>query len=80
MVTMKFLVKYFAEITIKSKPVRRRFVSQLVENMRLVLREIDPGIEIIRSWDRLLVVTSTDEADAIALVVDALCNLSLIHI
>lgn len=74
MATMKFLVKYFAEITIKSKPVRRRFVGQLVDNIRLVLREIDPGVEIIRSWDRLQVVTSTDEPQPIARIVDGLCH------
>jgi len=27
---MKFIVKYFSEIAIKSKPVRHRFVAQLV--------------------------------------------------
>jgi hypothetical protein len=30
MTPMKFVVKYFSEIAIKSKPVRRRFVTQLV--------------------------------------------------
>ena len=73
---MKFLIKYFAEITIKSKPVRRRFVGQLVENMRLVLQDIDPGIEVVRSWDRLQVVTATDEPAAAARIVDALCNIA----
>ncbi len=52
---MHFLVKFFPEITIKSKPVRRRLVSQLHENVKLVLREIDPAVEVRRSWDRLQV-------------------------
>ena len=43
---MHFLVKFFPEITIKSKPVRRRLVSQLHENVKLVLREIDPAVEV----------------------------------
>lgn len=30
MAAMKFVVKYFAEIAIKSKPVRQRFVTHLV--------------------------------------------------
>ncbi len=59
---MKFLVKYFAEITIKSKPVRRHFVAQLHENLRFVLREIDPGIEIHRGWDKLEVLSGGDAA------------------
>mgnify|MGYP001556656092 CR=1 FL=1 len=48
---MKFVVKYFSEITIKSKPVRRRFVRQLAENLRAVLKEIDPEVLVQRSWD-----------------------------
>ncbi|MFT5710795.1 MAG: thiamine biosynthesis protein ThiI [Halioglobus sp.] len=49
---MKFVVKYFSEITIKSKPVLRRFVAQLVENVRSVLRDIDPDVAEHRYWDK----------------------------
>ena len=59
---MKFVVKLFPEITIKSKPVRRRFVSQLHENLRLVLREVDPAVDIRRGWDKLEVVSPGDAA------------------
>jgi thiamine biosynthesis protein ThiI len=55
---MHFLVKFFPEITIKSKPVRRRLVSQLHENVKLVLRDIDPEVEVRRSWDRLQVFST----------------------
>ena len=50
---MKFVVKYFSEIAIKSKPVRRRFVTQLGRNLLAVLHEIDPEIQVRRQWDRL---------------------------
>ena len=58
---MKFVVKFFSEIAIKSKPVRRRFVGHLVENLRALLRDIDPEIAVHRGWDKLYVETqSTD--------------------
>ena len=34
MASMQFVVKYFSEIVMKSKPVRRQFVRQLEENLR----------------------------------------------
>ena len=52
---MKFVVKYFSEITIKSKPVRRRFVGHLADNLRALLRPIDPGVVVHRAWDKLVV-------------------------
>lgn len=50
---MKLIIKYFSEIAIKSKPVRRRFVDKLAENVRAVVRELDPAIEVTRHWDKL---------------------------
>jgi len=55
MAVMQFIVKFFPEITIKSKPVRRQFVSQLVNNLKSVLRSIDPDVRIQRDWDKLIV-------------------------
>jgi thiamine biosynthesis protein ThiI len=48
---MQFVVKYFSEIVMKSKPVRRHFVRQLEENLRAVLLDIDPAVVLHRSWD-----------------------------
>ena len=39
---MKLIVKTFQEITIKSRPVRKRFIRQLAKNIRAVLRDLDP--------------------------------------
>ena len=58
MASMQFVVKYFSEIVMKSKPVRRQFVRQLEDNLRAVLRDIDPAIVLRRSWDKLRVETS----------------------
>ncbi len=58
---MKFVIKFFSEIAIKSKPVRRRFVDKLVENVRTVLRDIDPDAEVCRGWDKIEVECGADE-------------------
>ncbi|WP_116367958.1 tRNA uracil 4-sulfurtransferase ThiI [Parahaliea mediterranea] len=59
---MKFVVKFFSEIAIKSKPVRRRFVDKLSENLRTVLKDIDPEVRVNRHWDKLEVETAADPA------------------
>ncbi|WP_250655444.1 tRNA uracil 4-sulfurtransferase ThiI [Alkalimarinus coralli] len=50
---MKFIVKLFPEITIKSKPVRKQFVKQLRSNIRKIIKRIDEGIEVIGLWDKI---------------------------
>ncbi len=50
---MKFLVKLFPEITIKSRPVRRQLVKQLRLNIRKVLRQYDDTLEAEGSWDKI---------------------------
>jgi len=74
MAAMKFVVKYFAEIAIKSKPVRRRFVGHLVDNLRALLPEFDPGVKVTRQWDRLYVETSSDDPATVTRVLDAMCH------
>ena len=74
MAAMKFVVKYFAEIAIKSKPVRRRFVTHLVDNLRALLPEYDPAIRIGRQWDRLYVETDSEEPAVLAQLVAAMCH------
>ncbi|TDQ35339.1 tRNA uracil 4-sulfurtransferase ThiI [Thiopseudomonas denitrificans] len=60
---MKFFVKPFAEITIKSRPVRRQFILQLGRNIRNVLKDLDPEIRTSGEWDNIDVVSSlTDPA------------------
>jgi len=45
---MKFIVKLFPEIIIKSEPVRREFTHQLHNDLNIVLKRVDPRIRIIR--------------------------------
>ena len=63
---MLFLVKLFPEITIKTRPVRRRFIRQLRKNIRSVLSEFDPGVCVVGEWDNLEVTTSMDNPEIIA--------------
>jgi thiamine biosynthesis protein ThiI len=71
---MQFVVKYFSEIVMKSKPVRRQFVRQLEENLRAVLRDIDPDVVLLRSWDKLRVETSVRDEQTLAQLVHTMCN------
>ena len=69
---MLFLIKLFPEITIKSRPVRRRFIRQLRKNIRAVIVELDPGITVAGEWDNLEVETSTDDAQLVAQISERL--------
>jgi len=71
---MQFVVKYFSEIVMKSKPVRRQFVRRLEDNLLAVLRDIDPAVVLQRSWDKVRVASrETDEA-VLGHMVQAMCN------
>lgn len=69
---MLFLVKLFPEITIKTRPVRRRFIRQLRKNIRSVISEFDPAASVVGEWDNLEVETSTDEPELVAQISERL--------
>ncbi len=71
---MKFVVKYFSEIAIKSKPVRRRFVTRLADNLRSVLRDIDPRVSVIKHWDKLELETAVSDEATLARMLEAMRN------
>ena len=50
---MKFIVRLFSEITVKSPPVRKRMTRQLVENLRILLKRIDAKARVSQDWDRI---------------------------
>lgn len=50
---MRYRVKLFPEITIKSRPVRREMVRCLRTNIRNTLERFSPGIRIADCWDAL---------------------------
>lgn len=61
---MKFIVKFFPEITIKSRPVRKALVKQLRQNIRLVLRDIDYDVVVAGNWDYIEVLSEREECRA----------------
>ncbi len=69
---MKFIVKLFPEITIKSKPVRKRFIQRLQSNLQVILRRIDERAHVSGQWDKIIVETQVEDADKIAALIDAL--------
>lgn len=71
---MKVIVKPFAEITIKSRPVRRQFVRQLAKNIRTVLRDLDPELVVQGEWDNLELETRQREPKLLAEMLERLRN------
>ena len=57
---MKFIVKLQAEITIKSRPVRKRFTKILESNVKNVLRRVDEQITTRMNWDNIEVNTANN--------------------
>ncbi|WP_368869397.1 tRNA uracil 4-sulfurtransferase ThiI [Proteus terrae] len=74
---MKFIIKLFPEITIKSQSVRIRFIKILTSNIRNVLNTLGDEITVVRNWDNIVVV-SKDESKSEA-VCDALTRIPGIH-
>ena len=58
---MLFLTKLFPEITIKSRPVRRRFIKTLRKNIRSVLAEFDENISVTGEWDSIEVESECND-------------------
>ena len=71
---MKFIVKFFPEITIKSRPVRKQFVKQLHTNLKRLLQPLDPEVQVLREWDKMVVSTARQEPETLAAFVEVLRN------
>ncbi|QUM75325.1 tRNA 4-thiouridine(8) synthase ThiI [Moritella sp. 24] len=59
---MKFIVKIFPEVMMKSKSVRQRFSKMLQSSLRNILRREDEHARVILEWDKI-VVRTTDDSD-----------------
>lgn len=69
---MKFILKFFPEITIKSGPVRKRMSRQLTENLRVLLRRFDSQATVQQEWDNLEVFVPGEDDERAAAVADLL--------
>ena len=72
---MKLIVKPFAEITIKSRPVRKQFIRQLAKNIRTVLKDLDPELRVEGQWDNLDLTTQVEDRRALNEMFERLRNL-----
>ena len=60
---MKFVIKLFPEITIKSKPVRKRFIVQLRRNIKDTLKHFDIDAHVQGQWDSIEIVIQDDSLE-----------------
>ena len=60
---MKFIVKLQAEITIKSRPVRKRFTKILESSVKNVLRRVDDQVTTRMNWDNIEVNTKNNSPE-----------------
>ncbi|QLB13038.1 [ThiS-adenylate] sulfurtransferase [Bisgaardia hudsonensis] len=58
---MKFIIKLFPEIMIKSESVRKRFVKILTSNIRNILNKYDDSVAVVRHWDYIEVRSKNEE-------------------
>ncbi|MBT4936427.1 tRNA 4-thiouridine(8) synthase ThiI [Candidatus Peregrinibacteria bacterium] len=52
---MHILVKFFSEINVKSKPVKKRLTNILCSNLAIALKKIDPEIKVRNAWDKIII-------------------------
>ena len=77
---MQFIVKFFPEITIKSRPVRKQFVKTLRNNLRTLLKPLDPAVSVQSDWDKILVSSqSNDESLRLQMVEVLSCTPGIAH-
>lgn len=58
---MKFIVKLFPEIIMKSESVRKRFIKVLTGNIKEILQKIDSSVVVIRHWDFIEVRSHSEQ-------------------
>ncbi|WP_130834222.1 tRNA uracil 4-sulfurtransferase ThiI [[Erwinia] mediterraneensis] len=74
---MKFIIKLFPEITIKSQSVRLRFIKILTGNIRNILKELNEEVAVVRHWDHIEVRAKNESLREI--IVDELTRIPGIH-
>lgn len=72
---MKFVVRLFPEVMVKSKSVRQRFTRLLETNVRNVLKRVDEQVKVRNLWDRLEVIAPGNGLHKRAALIDALSHI-----
>ena len=71
---MLYVVRFFPEMTVKSRPVRMRLVKALRRNLRIILQRLDEKISVVGNWDILEVDTGDLDQALESGVLDALLS------
>jgi tRNA uracil 4-sulfurtransferase len=71
---MLYVVRFFPEMTVKSRPVRMRLVKALRRNLRIILQRLDEKISVVGNWDILEVDTGDLDQALESRVLDALLS------
>ncbi|UVK79382.1 MAG: tRNA uridine 4-sulfurtransferase [Sodalis sp. Ffu] len=58
---MKFIIKLFPEIMIKSQSVRLHFIKILTRNIYNLLKSTDESVVVVRHWDHIEVYNSNEQ-------------------
>ena len=58
---MKFILRLFPEISIKSRPVRNRLIKVLMQNLFNVAQHHGFDIKVQAQWDKLIVKVGGDD-------------------
>lgn len=74
---MKFIIKLFPEITIKSQSVRLHFIKILSTNIRNILSQYDKKLAVVCHWDHIEVRFKNKEQQAV--ITDTLTRVPGIH-
>ncbi|MFZ7157669.1 tRNA uracil 4-sulfurtransferase ThiI [Avibacterium gallinarum] len=74
---MKFIIKLFPEIMIKSESVRKRFIKILTGNIRNILNKYDDTVAVVKHWD--YVEVRSKNAENRALLIELLGRIPGIH-
>lgn len=69
---MKFIAKLFPEITIKSRPVRKRMIQRLQSNLHNIFKRSGNEIKVVGHWDKVEVYLEGNDPDKRALVIDVM--------
>lgn len=77
---MQFIVRFFPEIVIKSRPVRKHFVKRLRNNLRTVLKTVDSSVVVASDWDRIIVKSKVaDEQQRLRMIEVLSCTPGIAH-
>jgi len=71
---MKFVAKYFPEIIMKSRPVRKRFVKQLQMNVRNLVGRNGFKADVQGQWDNLSISINSDDSTIRRAMINILSN------